>query len=430
MHTHDIIIIGAGASGLIAARELACEGYDVLVLEGSKRIGGRAFTFRDDKFPDWTETGAEFIHGKQKETIRLLKEYKIKLTPAKGKIWQPRFGEENDHDKDLVKGHRRLLSKKLKAVKRDLSLKKFLNAHFKGNEFTLLRQTVQGMVEGYESADVKEFSTIAFRDEWHDVEKWKQYRVKGGYRKLMNALATDITENGGVIRFSSVVYKVRWKKHNVEVYCKDGKVHLARQAIITVPLGVLQAKRITFLPAMPGKSKAIQELGFGDVIKILLLFKTPFWQDKQLHERVEENLDKLFFLFSKENIPTWWTQSTGKSSLLTGWLSGPKAQRNSSKSNQQILQESILSLASIFKTDARYIRSKLKSWKVVNWCREEFTLGSYAYATVNGKKNRAQLTRSEKDTLFFAGEHLADEPGTVEAALKSGLKVARDIKGK
>ena len=215
MHTHDIIIIGAGASGLIAARELACEGYDVLVLEGSKRIGGRAFTFRDDKFPDWTETGAEFIHGKQKETIRLLKEYKIKLTPAKGKIWQPRFGEENDHDKDLVKGHRRLLSKKLKAVKRDLSLKKFLNAHFKGNEFTLLRQTVQGMVEGYESADVKEFSTIAFRDEWHDVEKWKQYRVKGGYRKLMNALATDITENGGVIRFSSVVYKVRWKKHDV-----------------------------------------------------------------------------------------------------------------------------------------------------------------------------------------------------------------------
>ena len=136
MHTHDIIIIGAGASGLIAARELACEGYDVLVLEGSKRIGGRAFTFRDDKFPDWTETGAEFIHGKQKETIRLLKEYKIKLTPAKGKIWQPRFGEENDHDKDLVKGHRRLLSKKLKAVKRDLSMKKFLNAHFKGNEFT------------------------------------------------------------------------------------------------------------------------------------------------------------------------------------------------------------------------------------------------------------------------------------------------------
>jgi monoamine oxidase len=59
----DVVVIGAGASGLAAARALQDEGFDVVVLEARDRVGGRVFTQRDAKTQYPIELGAEFIHG-------------------------------------------------------------------------------------------------------------------------------------------------------------------------------------------------------------------------------------------------------------------------------------------------------------------------------------------------------------------------------
>src|SRR5689334_14716524 len=104
METRNVIIIGAGASGLIAARQLARAGIEVTILEARRRLGGRIYTFTDKKFTGVTEGGAEFIHGKLETTLKLLKEYKIKYHPTKGQIWQLRRGE-TEKDKDFVPEH-------------------------------------------------------------------------------------------------------------------------------------------------------------------------------------------------------------------------------------------------------------------------------------------------------------------------------------
>jgi len=226
---------------------------------------------------------------------------------------------------------------------------------------------------------------------------------------------------------SSDVKKINWKKNFVEIICANGKHFRAPQVVITVPLGIIQQNKIRFSPELSSKMKAAKALGFGDVIKILLLFKTKFWEEKRLQERVDKNLKKFFFLFSSETIPTWWTQFPFSSTLLNGWLSGPEAKKRSLKTDREIFEEAMDSLASIFETEKNILKAKLKTWKVVNWSKDEFTLGSYAYATVNADKNRNILGRAEKKTLFFAGEHFEEPIGTVEAALKSGLKVAEEI---
>jgi monoamine oxidase len=282
-------------------------------------------------------------------------------------------------------------------------------------------------VQGYESGDVERFSTKAFRDDWLDAEDWKHYRIENGYSELIEALAEDCRQHGSKIRLSCEVKRIKWKKNFLEVICTNGKRFTAPRAVIAVQLSNLQQNKILFSPALHEKAKAVRELGFGDVIKVQLLFKTKFWEEKRLQERVGKNLDKLFFLFSQEAIPTWWTQYPSSSTLLTGWLSGPAAKKLSTKTNREIVEAARNSLASIFKTDKKTISSKLKSWKVINWSKDEYTRGSYSYATVNAKKYRNIAGRPEKKTLFFAGEYLDESPGTVEAALKSGFKTASDI---
>src|ERR1700719_5409944 len=83
----DVIVIGAGAAGLVAASELAETGLSVIVLEARDRIGGRIFTLNDvgQQFP--IELGAEFIHGRPPEIFDLLQAHKIPLSEVEGDSW-------------------------------------------------------------------------------------------------------------------------------------------------------------------------------------------------------------------------------------------------------------------------------------------------------------------------------------------------------
>jgi monoamine oxidase len=84
----DILIIGAGASGLAAAYELSLADKKLAVLEARNRIGGRIHSVTDHRFAQIIETGAEFIHGKLPVTLELLKKAGIKHHAIKGKMWR------------------------------------------------------------------------------------------------------------------------------------------------------------------------------------------------------------------------------------------------------------------------------------------------------------------------------------------------------
>src|ERR1700754_4939224 len=91
--SQTIIIVGAGAAGLYAARELSKKGYQIIITEANNRVGGRIHTLSPENFNQNVESGAEFIHGKLPITLKLLREANIGYERVTGEMYHVKNGE-------------------------------------------------------------------------------------------------------------------------------------------------------------------------------------------------------------------------------------------------------------------------------------------------------------------------------------------------
>ncbi|TGE28122.1 flavin monoamine oxidase family protein [Hymenobacter metallicola] len=429
MFQPDILIIGAGAAGLMAARHLTRAGRRVLVLEARNRPGGRVHTFSDASFSGPTEAGAEFLHGEVALTQELLQAAATPLHDTAGLTYEVEQGRVKTADTFL--DDMPLLLEKLHALPHDLPLAEFLTRYFPAEEYRDLRDTVTRFAEGYDAADASRASAFALREEWSGGSAEDSPRPQGGYGPLLDRLAREVEAGGGLIQLSTRVEQIRWQRGSVQLHCDQNRSYTAPLAILTVPLGVLQAEpgvpgHLPFVPELPRHRRAASALGFGPVIKILLEFKGAFWEG---NPAVGHPMPELSFLFSDAAVPTWWTQLPDPRPLLTGWVAGPAADQLRSAPDEALLTQALESLGYIFATSPEFLRAQLRAWRIANWGADPLARGAYAYATVDSAAARAVLTEPVENTLFFAGEGLYEGPamGTVEAALASGQDAAERV---
>lgn len=432
MDNTDILIVGAGAAGLIAGRTLAKAGKNVKILEARNRCGGRIHTLNEGKFLNLAELGAEFIHGDLPCTLKVLNEAGISYFAAYGEMVHYKNGAFSGFEAHAEGWD--ILMQKLSGLTQDTTIEDFLQKYFADEKYTPLKSAVRGFVEGYDSADTNKASTFALRDEWQNEDNEAQHRIKGGYGAMINFLEQEFRLAGGYIRLNTIVKEIKWQTGMVQAITSDGIVYKAGQILIALPLGVLQADiaqqgGINFGPDIPEYTAALNAMGFGAVIKILLEFDKPFWIDDQTATLAGKSLKQMAFLLSDEQIPTWWTQSPQHSNILTGWLGGPAAAEKRGLSTLDLLQLSLQSLSRIFNLEVAELQTNLLAHHVVNWTAEPFTRGSYAYDTIEAPASRKILGTPLNNTLFFAGEYLYEGPaiGTVEAALHSGTEAAGKI---
>lgn len=412
----DVLVIGAGASGLMAARELAFHGCRVAILEATGRMGGRIDSVYDDTGQLLYEAGAEFIHGDLELTFQLLQEAGLEaiavqgeMVPIENGVWFPP-SDESDPIEQFVG--------KASEEQDDMTITEMLDKHFPATEYESLRQRVTRFAEGFDLADPSQASVKALLDEWSE-DPSRQYRIAGGYSRLVTFLWQQLQLKNAGIWYHCEVNRIVVHDQEVMAHTSDNRTFHGKTVLFTGSAGMLQSGKISFHPDDTAFHAAIRQIGFGEVIKVAALFTDPPWMDMDR---------QVGFVLSNEAIPTWWTQHDNQH-LLTGWIGGPRALQYSGLSDDQLISLAVNSLSNIFQKEESEIRKLIAYIHFERWNQRAFVRGGYSYNKPGFREAKEFLMKPHQHRLFLAGEAFYDGPlqGTVEAALHSGKRAASDI---
>jgi monoamine oxidase len=419
-HKLNIGIAGAGIAGLIAGLELQHAGHGVTIFEARSRTGGRIHSYKLDGMV--VESGPEFIHGNGKETIRLLKRFNIPYEQASGKMYNTRGGQLRENY-EMTAGWDQLLDE-MKSISADLPFQEFLEKKFPGSRFIELRKAAIRFAEGFDLADTLTASTRALLAEW-DHEDVEQYRIPDGYGILIRSLENEFESGNGKILLSHPVNHVCRNANEIRIRVNANQEFSMDKLIISLPLSSFNqmapaAESIIFTPALEDKYAVVDQIGFGSVIKIVMIWESAFWKKLVPDAR---------FIFSDFFVPAWWTQSPLDIPMLTGWLGGPKAILYGNEPDDFILDKAMESLCGIFSVSRQELKNKLRNYRIFNWINEPWSRGAYSYARIGFEKARAVWRQPVDGNIYFAGEAYYDGPfpGTVEAAIVNGMETARNL---
>lgn len=389
------------------------------VLEARDRLGGRIHTLRNDGKPA-IEAGPEFVHGDSAEMQRLLAAAGVTTQELPDRHWRPIDGRPELIPFEKLWGR---IGARLESYSGpDLSFTDFLATQFDdlSNDE---RTTALDYVEGFNAADSRQVSTAWLRETEAAVGADSDAavrRVVGGYAALIDSLAADVGHDR--IHCNTRVERIIWRPGHAAVEAVENgtpRAYAADCAIVTLPLGVLQAGGVDFVPALPEKVAAAQQLRMGTVVKVVFHFRRSPLPAAGL-------ADQGFLHLPGQTFLAWWP--LGDSTLLTGWSGGPRAERLAACSDDEILRTASSELMQALRIDANAWQRELVAAQVFNWRRDPLCGGAYAYPAAGGADAPQRLAEPVADTLFFAGEATESEfMGTVTGAILSGRRAAEQV---
>lgn len=441
---HDVVIIGAGAAGLAAARSLSGAGRRVLILEARPRIGGRVFSQQLPSLPVSLELGAEFVHGENATTFSIVQAASLTAVQLPDTHWWSRGARwtlvpEFWSRIDAVRG-------KIGNPKQDVSFADFLRRQRAISSAD--RELARTFVEGYHAAHADRISAKALTAADGEQEGGEggnaQFRLAGPQSALIDWLAAGLEPERCSLRLGSVVRAIEWSAGSVNVTYRSaltGRQETARAgaAVITVPIGVLKAAgdqegAIRFDPPLQTKQTALDQIESGHVVKMALVFREAFWEDASFvrdRSRTKANNrgTALNFVHSSSRfVPTWWTTAPVRSPILTAWAGGHAADTLLAEAPDARTERVLEELATQWNVPRQRIDELLIGTHTHDWQSDPFSRGAYSYAGVGGSTAPRRLAAPVDGTLFFAGEATSsEETGTVAGALDSGRRAAREI---
>ncbi len=409
---YDVIIVGAGVSGLAAAKALLADNHRPVVLEASDRIGGRILTDRSSGVA--LDLGASWVHGVRGNPIAGLLEgagANLRKTDFKSFTLYYR-GEEVDANlgaKEFYRWTERLK----KSVKNDISLSSAFDRYIaekniSGEREFLLRHLVFTNIETEFGANISDMSLKWLNED--DEYKGGDALVTSGYDALTEALARGVD-----IHLNTPVDTIKDTGTGV-IVASGPNTFSARNALVTAPLGVLQQGAIKFLPPLSrAKTNAIRGLGMGNLHKTFLEFEHRFWDNVQAIGVAHGDAAwREFINLEKE---------TGRPILLALHV-GEAASRLHDMSNDAIAQEAFSVLRTVYRHAVRPILVTTTEWE-----KDPYSLGSYSFVPVNGSLDFYDEIAEPEGRFFFAGEHTnSSYPSTVHGAYLSGLHAAKLLK--
>lgn len=416
-----VLVIGAGVSGLGAARELGRQGFEVTVVEGRDRIGGRIWTDRSLGAP--VDMGAGWIEEIDGNPVtELAKEYGAQhalsddeswaLHDVNGSIVSDSSADEIDEATEEIGEELEELAEELSE---DISVEEGIRRIVAGEEMSAfderaLEWIISVVIEGSAAAPASRLSLREGDDEGFDGE---DHLVHGGYDAIAKGLATGVD-----VRLSHEVHRIAHDRNGVRVETSQGSFE-ADYAVVTLPLGVLRAGTVEFSPALPeSKRQALQSLDMGLANKVVLSFPRAFWPQSTHYlgyiSETRGEFSSFVNLFPFLRRP-----------ILVSYLSGDYALSIEPLSDEETAGRAMRVLRTMY---GRSIPEP-DAVRITRWGQDRFTMGAYSYVVVGGVARAYDvLAEPISNRLFFAGEGTNRlYPATVHGAFLSGVREANRI---
>ncbi len=420
----DVLVVGAGMAGLGCGRALAEAGLRVCVVEARERVGGRV---RTERIGDAVvELGAEFVHGRPAELLALIGEAGLTAVERGGasvSFEDGQLAEEADEEDERFAPLERLRT----FAGEDVSFQAWLDAsEWAADE--AVRGGALGYVEGFNAADATVISarSLGVQQEAEDQSEGERLaHVAEGYDRVAEFLADRVRAAGGEVRCGVRVEAVRWGVGRVALETAVGELVAAR-AVVTLPLGVLQAGDVRIVPEPVTVLRAAAGMRMGEVCRFTMVFRTRWWEGMEPQPAMQE----LSFVLNLAELPSvWWTAHPEAETVLTGWVGGPRARGLLALGEQELELVAVRQVARLFGVEEERVRAEMVGFATHDWSADEAARGAYSYVAVGGAEASARMSEPVEHTLFFAGEHTdtSGHWGTVHGALRSGLRAARQV---
>ena len=413
-----IIIIGAGASGLYAARLLKDKGFPVTILEASNTFGGRIkplLTFSD--YP--IELGAEEIHGEKSLYNKLLKSNNVSIFNSSisenyymcnGKLKDEAEAEADEKFTKVFK-----VIEDIKLYKgQDITVDTFLKKKYIDKGYFHIAEAIVGNEHG------TNLNKLGMKALAKDLNLWdagsENFLLKN--RSHLSVLEEIVKIKDLYIVYDFAVNKIDYSGRGVVIYDSKWRKIEGDKAILTVPISILKQGSIEFIPSLPNeKQNAIDKIGIDAGMKIILKFTKRFW---------EESTGSIY---SDGVIPEYWTAGKLRSvnnNILTAFVNGDKASYLSSIGKEAI-NEILSDLDRIF---GKNVASKsITDSYIMDWNKEPYIRGCYSYPVLNEGNSREVLANSIKEKLYFAGEasNTGGHYGSIHGALESAVNAVKSL---
>ncbi len=416
----DVIVLGAGIAGLAAAERLASAGRSVILLEARDRLGGRIHTLHPSDFPYPIELGAEFIHGESPELWDVIRRAGLAFDEV-----PQRQARRHQGIPSPVPPMEALVDELLGPDPQqapDRPFSELLQDRLDAGLSQVEAEMVLHFVEGFHAADPKKLGTRALAD-GGSAGRGKQFRLRDGYGALVAWLARQLESRSVDLRLEAIASRLRWQPGNVRLtlHSPRGEPYeiQAPRAIVTLPLAILKGDAgLAVEPRPPGWTEGFGRLHMGNVRRVVLRFDRRWWDSGPTAEN--------FVHRAGEPFPVWWTAAPVEAEMITGWVGGPSSEVFLDQPEDRVVETALLSLASVFGAGVDQLRRWLKEAFTHDWGADPFTAGAYCYGGVGALEAQRALREPVADTLFLAGEALADQGGigTVHGALASGRRAA------
>lgn len=440
----DVIGIGAGASGLAAARALADAGRRVIVLEARERIGGRIFTQHVPGIAAPIELGAEFVHGTSPHVWRILESAALHVVDAVEEHVVSKRGrlvEDEGFMRELGEIFAAFEDWKRDASLPDQTFDALLAQRFADERFAHAREQARAYVEGFHAAvparaGVRGLALAEDASSGGD----QAFRVVDGYASVVDWLRLAAGAPLDV-RLDAHVRHVRWSEGEVavDVFMAGRTTTLrAPKCIVTVPHQLLMASldpnddrpgTIRFEPSLEAKRDALGRIETGHIVRIVLRFRERFWESRDGIPSLSDDSDpaELSFVHATgATVPVWWTLRAIRAPVLVAWAGGAAGIALAACDHDTRIARALESLATTFGLAVDRVRELLVSAHTHDWSNDPLTRGAYTFLRVDGDRAGAEIAEPLGGALYFAGEHTCVDGNwaTVHGALASGERAA------